>query len=378
MSQQTAIVVGAGIVGLATARALSLKGYQVTVIERNLKAVGASVRNFGMVWPIGQPDGILYDRAIRSKQIWKEIADSIGLWYDEVGSLHLAYHDDEWEVLQELHASFSQNGRPVKLMDEKSIIQEFKGINPFNLRGGLFSSTEMIIDPREAIQRVPDYLTEYLDVSFIWNTTITEIKGNRLKAGNQEYFANIIFVCSGPDFETLYPELLAEQPLTKCKLQMMRFSPEQKDWRMGVSICGGLSLIHYQSFKAANSLHKLKSRYNAEMSTYLDNGIHVMVSQNDKGELTVGDTHEYAHNFDPFDKANLNDLVLNYLKTFAVSQDWKLIQSWHGIYSKMTNSATELLLHPEPNVYVLNGLGGNGMTLSFGLAEETIAHIHSL
>ena len=116
MSQQTAIVVGAGIVGLATARALSLKGYQVTVIERNLKAVGASVRNFGMVWPIGQPDGILYDRAIRSKQIWKEIADSIGLWYDEVGSLHLAYHDDEWEVLQELHASFSQNGRPVKLM----------------------------------------------------------------------------------------------------------------------------------------------------------------------------------------------------------------------------------------------------------------------
>jgi FAD dependent oxidoreductase TIGR03364 len=376
MSQQTAIVIGAGIVGLATARALSLKGYQVTVIERNQKAVGASIRNFGMVWPIGQPDGELYDRAIRSKQIWKEIADSVGIWYDEVGSVHLAYHDDEWIVLQELFDNFSANGRPVKLMDPENILQTFKGINPENLRGGLFSSTEMIIDPREAIAKVPDYLTEYLDVTFIWNTTITEINGNQLKTGDQYYHADLIFLCNGPDLETLYPEIFADQPLTKCKLQMMRFAPSEIDWRIGTSICGGLSLIHYHSFRVAPSLQKLKNRYNADMLEYLDDGIHVMVSQNEKGELTVGDTHEYAQIFDPFDKTHMNKKVLTYLKTFAISEDWEMIQSWHGIYPKMTNSATELVLHPSPNVYIINGLGGNGMTLSFGLAEETIAKLH--
>jgi FAD dependent oxidoreductase TIGR03364 len=373
MSQKTAIVIGAGIVGLATARALSLKGYQVTVIERTQKAVGASVRNFGMVWPIGQPDGVLYNRAIRSKQIWKEIADSVGIWYDEVGSVHLAYHEDEWTVLQELYESFSANGRPVTLMDPETILQNYKGINPENLKGGLFSSTEMIVDPREAIAKVPDYLTEYLDVSFIWNTTITEITGNQLKAGNQHFHADLIFVCSGPDLETLYPDLFAEQPITKCKLQMMRFAPAENDWRIGTSICGGLSLIHYHSFKAAASLQKLKNRYNAEMSEYLDNGIHVMVSQNQSGELTVGDTHEYANTFEPFDKTQMNDQVLAYLKSFAMSANWKMVQSWHGIYPKMTNSATELVLHPSSDVYIINGLGGNGMTLSFGLAEETIA-----
>jgi FAD dependent oxidoreductase TIGR03364 len=366
MSQKTAIVIGAGIVGLATARALSLKGYQVTVIERTQKAVGASVRNFGMVWPIGQPDGVLYNRAIRSKQIWKEIAD-------RVGSVHLAYHEDEWTVLQELYESFSANGRPVTLMDPETILQNYKGINPENLKGGLFSSTEMIVDPREAIAKVPDYLTEYLDVSFIWNTTITEITGNQLKAGNQHFHADLIFVCSGPDLETLYPDLFAEQPITKCKLQMMRFAPAENDWRIGTSICGGLSLIHYHSFKAAASLQKLKNRYNAEMSEYLDNGIHVMVSQNQSGELTVGDTHEYANTFEPFDKTQMNDQVLAYLKSFAMSANWKMVQSWHGIYPKMTNSATELVLHPSSDVYIINGLGGNGMTLSFGLAEETIA-----
>jgi len=53
------------------------------------------------------------------------------------------------------------------------------------------------------------------------------------------------------------------------------------------ALCGGLSLIHYNSFKAAASLPKLKQRYQEEMNKFLEWGIHVMVSQNGRGELTV-------------------------------------------------------------------------------------------
>src|SRR4051795_10253351 len=99
MSHKTAIVIGAGIAGLAITRSLAERGYAVTVFERNEKAVGASIRNFGMLWPIGQPNGNLYERALLSKAIWKQVCDEAGLWYEERGSLHAAYNQLESDVI---------------------------------------------------------------------------------------------------------------------------------------------------------------------------------------------------------------------------------------------------------------------------------------
>ncbi len=375
MLNRSAIVIGAGIVGLATARALSLKGYAVTVIERSEKATGASVRNFGMIWPVGQPDGLLYNRAMRSKAIWKDIADSIGLWYDECGSLHVAHHADEWQVLQELHESFKQSGRNTALIGKEEMVRDFNGIKGNGLVGGLYSVDEMIVDPREAIAAVPAYLSEYLDVKFIWGKAVTQIETGKVYLSHEVLQADIICICSGADFETLYPSVFNALAITKCKLQMMRFTPSNEMFKMGIALCGGLSLIHYKSFAAAPSLPLLKQRYESDMQEYLTWGIHVMVCQNNKGELTVGDSHEYGNTFDPFDKSFINEMVTKYLNTFAVTDGWQLTQSWHGIYPKMTNGNTDVFLQPDNDVYIINGLGGAGMTMGFGFAEECVETI---
>ena len=375
MSNTQAIVIGAGIVGLATARALALKGFNVKVIERSSKAIGASVRNFGMVWPIGQPGGELYERALRSRSIWKEFSDEGAFWSDAVGSLHLAYNETEWKVLNELYDVYKST-RPVQLLNAGAVMNKSDAVVNNGLLGGLYSADELIVDPREAIAALPSILEEKYNVEFYWDRCVSYISEGTVYIGNEEqYDADIIFICSGADFETLYPESFKEYPLTKCKLQMMRAAAQPYDWRIGPALCGGLSLIHYKSFAAAPSLPQLKELYETEMSEYLDWGIHVMVSQNGNGELTIGDSHEYGDTHEPFDKAFINEMILDYLKRFAQFKEWRIIETWNGIYPKLTNGDTELFFSPEAGVFVLNGLGGAGMTLSFGLAEEVVANL---
>jgi hypothetical protein len=52
------------------------------VFERDLMACGASVRNFGMLWPIGQPAGKMREMALRSLETWLSVLHSSELWHE--------------------------------------------------------------------------------------------------------------------------------------------------------------------------------------------------------------------------------------------------------------------------------------------------------
>ena len=63
-SPRTAVVVGAGMVGLATAWHLQERGIEVTVLERSAVAAGASWGNAGwltpgMAMPLADPDPVV-------------------------------------------------------------------------------------------------------------------------------------------------------------------------------------------------------------------------------------------------------------------------------------------------------------------------------
>jgi FAD dependent oxidoreductase TIGR03364 len=372
MKNKTAIVVGAGILGLATARALAIRGFAVTVIEKSQFSLGASVRNFGMLWPVGQPEGKLYNRALRTKEIWLDYLTSSNTPYNSCGSLHLAYSKEEMEVVEEIGGLFQSNKRPVFVISKEVVMNQYQGINPDGLLGALRSEDEVIIDPREGIKNLPPFLSEKFGINFIWGTAITKVESNTAYSGSNSYAADLICICSGADFETLFPELFKQQPIQKTKLQMMRFKHKDPSFKIGASVCGGLSLLHYKSFAASTAQEQLRKKIEAEMPEYLKNGIHVMVSQNNEGELTVGDSHEYGLDFDPFDRVEINTLILDYLKKFMHIDQWEMIQSWNGVYPIMMNGATDLYLNPAPGIHILNGIGGHGMTMSFGFAEEII------
>jgi glycine/D-amino acid oxidase-like deaminating enzyme len=141
--------------------------------------------------------------------------------------------------------------------------------------------------------------------------------------------------------------------------------------RLGPMLAGGLTLRHYASFADCPSLPALRARVTAESPEFDRFGIHVMASQNGRGEVTIGDSHEYGDAIEPFDKARIDALILDYLKTFLDMPGLAIASRWHGTYGKHPTEPY-LVLRPAPGVRAVLATGGAGMTLSFGVAERVV------
>lgn len=364
-------VIGAGILGLAHAYHLGRRGRRVVVLERNRIAMGASVRNFGMLWPVGQPPGVMRDLAKRSLDHWLEVLPAAGLWHQRTGSLHLAYREDEALVLREFIAAGGARGEPFEWLDPARVRGMAPPVKHDGLLGGMWSPEEVCVDPREVVAGLPGWLERELGIEFRFEDPVTDVREGAAIAASGPIEAGRTWVCSGDEMRVLFPDLLSRNGLVRCKLQMMRSSPCGPEATIGPMLAGGLTLRHYSAFRDCRGLGALKERVAREGPAFDRLGIHVMVSQNGLGELTIGDSHEYGDEIGPFDKAEIEELILEYLGRFLDVPGLRIASRWHGTYAKHPEQPY-LVLGPLPGVLVITGVGGAGMTLSFGLAAAVV------
>lgn len=363
-----AAVVGAGILGLAHAYHLARRGLKVAVFERHSRSQGASIRNFGMIWPIGQPAGDRYRLACRSRELWLEVLHASGCWHAPVGSLHLAYREDEAEVLREFLRDHGSE-RFCEWLPPDRIRGRFPSVNPRGLLGGMWSPAETTVDPRQVLATLPAWLGRTLGVDFHFETHALTFAAPTLTTNRGDFRTRRLLICAGADYRTLYPDAFAAEGMVACKLQMMRTRPFGPTYRLGTMLAAGLTLRHYSSFSECPSLVALQRRLDAELPDYGRFGIHVMAAQNGGGEVVIGDSHEYGDSIDPFDKPEIDRLILDYLAEFLVLPDFAIAARWHGTYVKHPERPW-CAARPVADVLAVTGVGGAGMTLSFGLAEK--------
>lgn len=220
---------------------------------------------------------------------------------------------------------------------------------------------------------MPHYL-ETLGVDFHFCPAVTSIDSGVILAGGEAFGANHVFVCTGDDFETLFPERFTQIGMTRSKLQMMRLRPHDPNYRIGAHLCAGLTLGHYANFQICEKLRALLDRFKRDYPEHVKWGIHLLVSQHEDGCLTVGDSHEYGLSVDPFLSEAIERLMLGYLDTMLDTSELEVIERWHGVYAKHF-AKPYVIDDPAPGVRVVTGVGGAGMTLSFGLAERQTRHL---
>ena len=146
------VVVGAGVAGATTARALARWRLNVVVLEAgNDVACGATRANSGIVHAGYDPlPGTLKARfnAAGSK-LFPQWADELGFSYVRNGSLVLAFSDEELASIRRLVARAAENGvEGVRELDAAEVRALEPHASP-HVRGGLLAETGAICDPYE-------------------------------------------------------------------------------------------------------------------------------------------------------------------------------------------------------------------------------------
>lgn len=365
------VVVGAGIVGLGTALAAVRKGKKVAIVERNAKAVGASIRNFGFVTVSGQKAGEHWARARRARDVWAEIVEEAGIEVVHRGLVMPAYRAEAEHVLD----AFLETpmGADCRSLTPAEALDHVPALRQAGMRSALYSPHELRVESKDAIPKLAAWLEERHGVAFHWNTAVTAIDGERIETSRGTLSAEATVVCPGDDFSTLFPERIAPYGLKICTLQMLRIAPATPV-RFGAAVMSDLSFGRYEGFADLPEGRALSAKLDADLADMRAAGIHVIAVQSSDGSLVVGDSHVYGDAPQPFAEARIDDLILEGFDEIFDMPGRRVAARWVGTYASASDR-TVLVDKPLDNIRLVLVTGGTGASTGFALGEQVISDI---
>jgi len=373
-NQFDVVVVGAGIVGLSAALAAVNKGKRVAVLDRGAKAIGASIRNFGFVTITGQQAGAHWERAMRSRDIWLQVAEQAGIDVIHRGLLLPARREEAVDVLHAFHAT--PMGHACHMVTLEEAAHMVPSLRMDDVREILYSPHEIRVESVQAIPRIAAWLAERHDVSFHWNTAVHAIDGHRVETSRGVVHAETIVVCPGDDLSTLFPERIGQYGLQICTLQMLRLAANSAQAQLGAAVMSDMSLARYEGFDALPEARALARRLDEEERESREAGIHLIVVQSADGSLVVGDSHVYGPSQEPFARTRFDELILDEFDRIFDLPRRKVIQRWTGSYVSASDR-TVLIDKAADHIRLVMVTGGTGASTGFALGEQAIAGLYS-
>lgn len=371
-------VIGSGVVGQGVAWSAAKRGLKVLLFEKDSSPIGASVRNFGMVWPIGQTAGPLFQLALENRKLWSELGELAGFPVQKCGSLHLAHNQDEWDVLHEYFSRHEATGatNQLRLLNQEETLQCTECARPEGLIGSMWSGTECRVDPSQAIAKTLWFLDKQPNVSVQRNKVVTSASDRAVSTScGSKINVDKVIICTGAEFQYLRPAEHRALGGRLCKLHMLATQPIRPDFQLGPHLASGLTLRHYDAFEGLPSLQRVKDRIAIENPELDELGIHVMMSQASDGSLVIGDSHQYDQDINERNDERIDELILQQCKRVFQFPVAKIVKRWSGVYMKHPNNWVQSDL--GDGVYAINGFGGCGMTLSLAVTDQFIRDLYS-
>lgn len=366
-------VVGGGIVGLAHALAATKAGKRVVVIERDPRANGASIRNFGFITVTGQARGESWTQARRTRDVWAEVAPQAGINVEQTGLIvALRYAEAVWVAEAFLE---TEMGAGCEWLGADAFRRRHGEIAAGDCLGALVSPHEVRVESRTALPKLAAWLGAARDVDFLYETAVHSVAPPRIETSRGPVFAEAAIVCPGDDFVTLFPERIAAYRPRRCRLSMLRLA--SPGFRLPASIMSDLGLVRYAGYAALPPAEALRRRLAVDQPTHLANGVHLIVVQSADGSLVVGDSHHYDDLPAPFAPAEAEACILDEFQRATGLTPPSVVERWVGTYA-VSDGRTAFTATPSDSVRLVMVTSGTGASTGFAIAEQTIGDLYGL
>lgn len=376
------LVIGGGVLGAFHAYHALQRGLRVHLVERNSVPKGATVRSFGQVVPSGL-DQQWQAFGRRSLEVYAEVQAKFDVSIRRNGTFYLASDQDELKLLEELHAINLSNQYLSELLSQQACLKKFPQLRADYCVAGLYFPDEISVNPRRMIHQLHAYLASHANYEAFFSSTVTKIESDSscvsaFTSDGLKLTADQTIVCSGADFQTLFPSVFLESDLVAVKLQMLRLKP-QSSVQMSGNVLTGSSIRRYESFSECPSWQAIKSK--EESDSFAKRwGIHILFKQEADGSIILGDSHEYAPAKDidslTFEiRDDINRYFVEEGKRIFDLPCWEIDSAWLGVYSQTDHPNGIFTESISDRVHVVTGIGGKGMTSSAGFAEHQLGVI---
>ncbi|MBW4041419.1 MAG: TIGR03364 family FAD-dependent oxidoreductase [Acidobacteria bacterium] len=357
------VVVGAGIVGLSHALHAVRAGLRVTVVERDERAVGASVRNFGHICTTAQAGEVL-ELAEAAREEWLRLGAEAALPILEHGTVVVARTGAQARLLEEFAAERGDAVRPLT----SRAAGELLGFAPPGIAAAAHLPADLRVDPLTASARIAAHL-EGLGVVFRWRTNVLALEPGLVSTTRGTIRTARTVVAVGHDVDRFFPDVADEHRLVRCRLRMLEV--DAPAGAVPPAVLTGTSMLRYDGLSQQPSAADVRAELLAGSPALLEQGVNLMLTQRPDGRLVIGDTHHSAVTEDPFEDETSDALVLAEMERLF-GAPLTVRRRWRGVYAS-SPKAPFLVTEPIPGVTVASVTTGIGMTTALGLAKRTLA-----
>ena len=344
------IVLGAGIVGAACARALAERSLRVAVVESDMIGGGASAAGMGHV-VVMDDSAVQFALTRYSRQLWGEFLESLpaDCEYEACGTLWAAADAEEIEAVFTKKQSYEQGGIRAEVLDSTAIKDAEPHLRP-GMAGGLRVPDDCVVYPpcvaRWMIEQAQTHGAElFLGAAAVKidEESVTLADGLRLAAGK-------IVVAAG----TLASRLLPELPIRPRKGHL-------------------LITDRYPGF-ARHQIVELGYLRSAGAAT--GDSVAFNLQPRRTGQLLLGSSRQYDDDSSEIRWPLLRRMIGRALQYMPALKQTKAIRVWAGFRASTPDKLP--LIGPYPgsrNILLATGHEGLGITTAPATGEMIAQHI---